>query len=214
MEQQTTKSQLTPLEAAVLSFICFELEGWRTSEPGYSCIGASDIQKAFKFDNKRTVAGVLGSLAKKSFISPYEIVKGEEDIIYVQWEFIDDEFVKESNSDHASFINFKYTPETTVIKEPKSKPTKSIPTLAKTKTSHRPYELNGAHGQNFDLDGFEQGDKVKFMYKGNEEIGEYRHFHKNKHSPNGYVVIKFNGIIVERIPSKVTKVKSAKITKK
>jgi hypothetical protein len=83
--------KLTTLENQVLFAICEELEDWRDSEPGYSCIDHTDL-KRLKL-SKHTLAGVLGSLCTKDLIS----IATESDadfinIIYPRWENIDDSF--------------------------------------------------------------------------------------------------------------------------
>ena len=71
---------------------------------------------------------------------------------------------------------------------------------------NKPYSVYGLHGANDDLKGFKKGDPILFTIKGRGEVtGEYTHLHTNNWSPKGYVVIKFEGKIYERVPSKVSK---------
>lgn len=70
----------------------------------------------------------------------------------------------------------------------------------------KPWAKFGAHGTNHVLEGFETGEKVMFNLKGVQTEGVYSHFHKNNHSPKGYLVIKVGNKIFERVLEKVTKV--------
>lgn len=71
---------------------------------------------------------------------------------------------------------------------------------------NKPYSVHGLHGNNKDLEGFKKGDKIIFNIKGRGDVeGEYTHLHINNWSPKGYVVIKFEGKIYERVTSKVSK---------
>ncbi len=68
----------------------------------------------------------------------------------------------------------------------------------------KPWGKYGAHGQNQSLEGFAEGDNVVFTLKGKEVTGTFSHFHVNNHSPKGYLVIKMDGKIYERVLAKVS----------
>lgn len=75
--------------------------------------------------------------------------------------------------------------------------------------SGKPWGKFGKHGQNVELEGFKKGDAVKFKLKNAEVVGEFSHFHINNHSPKGYLVMKYEGKIFERVLDKVSKVEPA-----
>lgn len=84
---------LTTLETLVLTRICQELEIWRDSEPGYSCIDYRDL-RGLKL-GVHTLAGVLGSLVNKDLIAICDEKLRDVDlkgIIYPRWENIDTNF--------------------------------------------------------------------------------------------------------------------------
>jgi hypothetical protein len=85
-----TMKSLTELEIKVLTAICQELESWRDSEPGYSCIDYTDLSGLGL--GKHVLAGVLGSLTAKNII---DVADGDfKGIIYPRWENIDNNFAR------------------------------------------------------------------------------------------------------------------------
>lgn len=79
----------------------------------------------------------------------------------------------------------------------------TITATSKDKKFH-PFQKYGFHGHNEEIKGLVKGDKVEFLIKKKVVVGEFVHFHVNNHSPKGYVVIKMNGKIYERVLSKVS----------
>ena len=155
-----------------------ELEGWKVTEPTYSNIGVSDVAKNFKY-SKKVASEIIQSLQEKGLLEK----DSEIDIVYVNWEL--------------------------ALTIPKKVVKSSKPAPAPTNNSKfQPYQQYGSHGVNEELEGFTKGDLVSFLIKGKKHKGEYVHFHKNNHSPNGYIVIKYNGKIYERVAAKVTKVET------
>lgn len=128
--------------------------------------------------SKKSANEVVDSLISKELVTK----DAQEDIIYVEW------------------LNTKNVKIEAKKETPKQQSTDS--------SKFRPYQQYGNHGVNSDLDGFEKGDTVSFLIKGKKHNGTYVHFHKNNHSPHGYIVIKYNNKIYERVPSKVSKVQS------
>lgn len=202
MAKKSKFKTLTELELKVLSYVVSELESWRVSEPSYSCIGGTDVSKYFKWNNKNVTSGIISSLVKKRILYVFEDYK---DIVYVDWDMIPLDFIKNSISDDANHL------QVSVLESTKTQPkiqreNKSISkNTDELNKKHRPYQLYGNHGKNSNLEGFEQGDKIQFILKGESVTGEYRHLHINKHSPSGYVVIRYNDAIFERAIGKVSK---------
>ena len=97
--------------------------------------------------------------------------------------------------DDTIYINWDNIPEYMYM-EQKQLPTKS------TKNT-KPYQINGAHGKNIKIAGYDRGTQVIFTIKDKKVTGEFIHFHVNKHAPNGYAVIKYKGNIYERVLSKI-----------
>ncbi len=91
-----------------------------------------------------------------------------------------------------------------VIK-PEAEGDKPASTVKTTKEkAGKPWGKYGAHGHNEGIEGWEEGDNVVFNLKGKEVTGKFSHFHVNNHSPKGYIVIKFDGKIYERVLTKVS----------
>lgn len=177
-EDQPKPIELSNTESTVLDFFMEELEGWKVTEPTYSNIGVSDVAKNFKY-SKKVASEIIQSLQEKGLLEK----DSEIDIVYVNWEL--------------------------ALTIPKKVVKSSKPAPAPTNNSKfQPYQQYGSHGVNEELEGFTKGDLVSFLIKGKKHKGEYVHFHKNNHSPNGYIVIKYNGKIYERVAAKVTKVET------
>lgn len=168
---------LTSKEQEVFKFITEELESWRISEPSYSCIDVSDVSKNFSI-SKKAANTICKSLAEKGLIS-FSSEGDFKDILYPNWE----------NIEAAGIGVQAQQPEV-----PQS-----------TNTGCKPYKKYGMHGTNHDLEDYKKGDLIEFDLKGNKVVGEYVHLHVNKHSPNGYVVLRFEGKIYERTPNKISK---------
>jgi hypothetical protein len=203
------------------------------AEPGFSDIEVADLAKATKMKQEE-VKGLIVSLTKKELVftaDAHEHVGGTKglDLIYlapIAWSLHpswkeESEFeleIKINDSNVAkpatSKVKLPAKPKATTAKnvvKPKST-TKSLnDTKAKEEeladnNTNRPYSVYGLHGANNDLKGFKKGDPILFTIKGRGEVtGEYTHLHTNNWSPKGYVVIKFEGKIYERVPSKVSK---------
>lgn len=197
-----------------------------TSEPGFSDIDCNDISKATKMKVEE-VKGLVGSLVKKEllFTSKTDNSASDEqfDLVYLAplaWSIHPDwknesEFeltIKvsdEKKSNVRSLKNSDKTMEKTVNK------TKKTDTKAKEEKimpdKNKPYGVFGMHGKNVDLKGFKKGDKVKFILKGKEVVGEYVHFHINNWSKKGYAVIKYDGKIFERVEGKFSNIKKTSV---
>lgn len=242
-----TMQGLTISEATVMEFLCNELATWRFDEPGYSCVGGTDITKYLKKLNKdwnaKSTSGVVSSLVKKGYLQTHDDFK---DIVYPQWCRVPKSFpsvmtvetatkpkdkvvVTASKSSKASekasllaaaVKKAIVTPQAKLDKKvladvfpaPVDK-TKGKKIAQKTKTviaevvagkKYKPFEKFGSHGSNCDLAGFVAGCKINFEIKGLVVTGEYVHFHINNHSPKGYVVIRYEGKIYERVINKVS----------
>lgn len=202
------------------------------AEPGFSDIDCADLAKATKMKVDE-VKGLVGSLVKKELAFTAKTETGgdkEYELVYLapmawslhpSWkeesEFELEIKINDSNvakpAPAASKAKTASKSKATTTKAP-AKPKSTTKSLNDTKAKeeeladnkNRPYSVYGLHGANEDLKGFKKGDPILFTIKGRGEVtGEYTHLHTNNWSPKGYVVIKFEGKIYERVQSKVSK---------
>jgi len=180
VENQPKPIELSKDEVKVLDFLMDTISYWKIEEPTYSNVGLSDITKEFNI-SKKAAREIVESLQTKGLVEK----DTEVDIIYVIWDNTD------KLPKRVSKVDSKLT------QAPSSNAGK-----------FKPYQQFGNHGVNGELEGYEKGDLVSFIIKGKKHKGIYIHFHKNNHSPNGYIVIKYNNKIYERVASKVSKIQS------
>lgn len=198
--KQPSIDTLTEVQQRILHFVSNSLHQWRKEEPEFTNIDSLEVSKTLGLSKKDTIAE-LENLVKLGFIkaTPQSTAKSAKLDILVIWEFVPVAFSSKAfkaNKPAATSGSNKPNKQTTI--EAKS-------TSKSTETSNKPYGLYGAHGSNTELEGFEAGDPIEFTLKGKQVVGEYRHLHINNHSPNGYVVIKFDDKFYERVVSKVSK---------
>jgi hypothetical protein len=232
-EKELEIGKLIQKECDVLMYLCWELAQWRDSEPGYSCVGGTDVTKHFKWNGKIT-SGVMSSLARKGFVySDDEFV----DISYPVWSKIPNSFGRVDKITEVAkpiksnillgtdgSVKVKPTMADKLVAAEK-KIAKSVPlpkgihlekpvftdaeiesyVAAVKKTAsivvgkkYKPFEKYGVHGKNVVLKGFIENCIVEFQVKGVKQLGQFRHFHINNHSPKGYAVINHDGKIIER----------------
>jgi hypothetical protein len=160
-----------------LEVMNFMMSELDSSDPSYSCLGMSDIVKQFKLTTKAT-ATICNSLIEKKILYT---TPERPAILFISWDYV--------NENYKHLLNSK----------PTDKPT------AANNSKHKPYKKYGTHGRNEEIKEYTKGDMVEFELKKTKVVGEFIHFHINKHSPKGYAVIKFDGKIFERTLSKISK---------
>lgn len=194
---------LTSKEAELLYFLSSEMEGFRQSEPKHSFAGLSTIRKHFNW-NAKVATELSDSLVKKHFLT----FDADNKVFIVEWSNLPKKL-----DDILELV----VPETTKEKKATPAPTKKNVKEEKAVENSeeeavaRPYGKFGAHGKNYEIEGWEQGEPIAFKLGGVTRVGEYRHMHVNNHSPNGYIVIKHNGRIRERSYNSISKPTKAEI---
>ncbi len=122
---RATVDNLTPDEIKVLEYLCLELATWRDSEPGYSCVGGTDITKHFKWAGK-TTSGLVSSLTRKRFVYSDDQFP---DILYPLWYMIPKSFGRLAPSVEAPFTPppaLKHFTDKLVLGTPEKKPWKKV----------------------------------------------------------------------------------------
>lgn len=186
---------ITAFQKEILYFVCFELEDWRKEAPNYTCIGITDLRKKFKKTSSE-LSKELIALANAGYI-------GEtSEMITVNWKQI-----PANINDLLDGVTVKDAGQSkNAIKSIKS--TKSV---KKSPEPGKPYSIYGRHGIDEELEDWKMGDKCEFkLQNGNTVVGEFRKFHKNNHSPKGYVVIRYKDTYYERSIKKIKHPKKSK----
>lgn len=195
------KPSLNFVVSALEMLVLNSLVSMLYAEPFFSDVVANDLTKALNISLKQ-LNPVLISLTEKSLIYTDDfMVEGtnkKKEIVYLH---------NNAFGLHPSKAwQLEKSGENTITQEATSKTTAAKEIAQRKEQVSKPYSKFGLHGHNEELSSFKAGDRVEFEIKKKSVVGSFVHFHINNHSPLGYVVIKFDGKIYERVLAKVKKV--------